>query len=495
MDIQTYLQLRKKVLTLRPKVRESFVKVNLNEDILSQLWYRQSFDRRNLQTIKGEKLTVLSAGEKSIEPFSDFTNAKIIVNDVVYTGDVEIHLNRSDWFKHKHSSKKSANIILHVFYNYDTKKEIKDVKFELCLKEKINVDSINAYTTITETEGLLFGETLCGKALLPKDYDYLEQLVISAAEARLWLKSEEFFRWFIFEHIEEQTLYEEIAEVYGYLNNRDNFLTLARFVPVGKLRKVVKSIPGFKVVEIIESIYFGVAGFLDSTSQDVRNEYVERLSYIWSLVQHQFRKRMKPDQWRYYKTRPVNFPQRRIAALSRTISHFIEFNIHKMLIKFFKNFNEEEVIKHIINIFYQPADGFFANHCSFVSKTFPKEYPLFGEEKVGVIIVNTILPYFLYYARKSKDEKLIDKVFSVYKNLRIVEKNNLVENFVSNIIQYQQYRKYFLSRAMFIQGFIQLYKDFCQPVHQRCENCYLVRILKEKIENVNKTGEVDFIEL
>lgn len=484
MDLNVYLQLRNKALMLKPKVKESFVKQSLTEDVLKELWYKQELDRRNLLTTSGEKLVVLSPGEKHTLALPDFISAKIVVDGKHYEGDVEVHFKRSDWFKHKHSERYS-NIILHVFYDYDTKREIKEVKFEVCLKGRLTVEDVQLYAKLTELDAEFSG-SLCGEILMPKDYNYLEELIIAAAEARLLLKSEVFSRWINFDYTEEQTLYEEMAEVYGYVNNKDNFVKLARLVPIKKLKQVIKSLSGFKPLEVIESIYFGVAGFIDDAIiKQPANCYTDRLVNIWNIVKDKFKKRLSISQWRFYKTRPVNFPQRRIAAFSRTISNFVDFGLHKILKNFLNNFTEEEIIKHLINIFYQPSDGFFARHCSFDSKQFPKEYPLFGEEKVAAIVVNVVLPYYFYHARKNKNETLKQKVISIYKKLKLVEKNTIVEKFVSSIIRYTEYRKYFLSHTMFVQGFLQLYRDFCEPIHGRCEDCYLVRILREKINKLD----------
>jgi len=497
MNKEIYLKLRKESLNNISKVKDegTFEQV-ITEEIVTEVWYRQEFDRRNLETIDSKKIIILSPGEKMTSSVVDFVNAKINVDGKIYTGDVEVHKNRSDWFKHKHSQHQGyENVILHVFYNYDTKKEIKRKNeiFEICLKDKINSEFLylNNENFLPEK---FFMRPKCGE-IVKTDYLFLEKLLSTAAEVRLNLKSEQFDRWFLTKQIEEQILYKKICEVYGYVNNRDNFLLLSRFVPIKKLRKIVKNYPKNLREEIIESIYFGVSGLLDNKELQYfsDNSYPAKLYESWLRLENKFPKRLKKHWWQFYKIRPINYPYRRIAALSKTISNFIEFSIPKILCNFLKNFNETEIINHLMNIFYQPPTGFFAKMCSFTSKAFEKDYPLFGEERVCTILVNVVFPYWIYWSRKQRNKQLYEKVLSIYDKLKLKEKNNLVEQFAKKIIFYPEHRKYFLSIPKFTQGMIQIYKDFCQPVRHNCNSCYLAKILSNP--NLYKKEQFDIIEL
>ena len=56
----------------------------------------------------------------------DFSEAKIKMDNVIWVGNIELHIKSSDWLLHKHSADKNYdNIILHVVWLHD--KEIKDV--------------------------------------------------------------------------------------------------------------------------------------------------------------------------------------------------------------------------------------------------------------------------------------------------------------------------------------------------------------------------------
>ncbi|MFN3550801.1 MAG: DUF2851 family protein [Endomicrobiia bacterium] len=498
MNRDIYLKIRKEQFKkIDNLVKENFFEENLNEKLISEIWYRQEFDKRNLATIDGKKIFVVSSGERNTFIYSNFSKAKILIDGKEYILDVEVNKNRSDWFKHKHNvSLENNKGILHIFYNFDTKRliEAKTI-FELCLKDRINFENLYLFEDLKETKFKELG--LCGDKLSNKDYEYLESLIISAAEARVFLKSEKFFRWFISKQQEEQLLYEQVCEVHGFVNNRDNFLLLAHLVPIKKIRKLVREYSKIKHSEIIESIFFGVGGFYsDLNDKNIVDDYILKLYNFWeNKIKRFFSKTLSKDKWKFYKTRPVNYPYRRISALSKTLANFLEFKINNFLTNLLENFSAKEILSHLNNIFYQPAEGYFSKKCSFTSREFYKPVVLFGKEKVSVLIINVIIPYFIYYSRKKKDENLYSKALEIFKNIKSVEKNNIVIKFSKNLIKSKEHRRYFLSKPIFVQGLLQIYKDFCEPINNRCGDCCLPKIIKKDYIINNDFNRLDFIEL
>ncbi len=493
MDKEVYLQLREKYKKIKPdRVKENISEYSLKEQTIAEIWYKSLFDRRNLTSVDGRKVIIVSVGEYNTVSVPDFVNAKIIVDGKEYSGDVEVHKNRSDWFKHKHHKNSLyKNVILHVFYNNDTRTPVKEDIIELCLKDRINPEFFE------EDSELFYSskESLCGKSIQIKDYNLLEQLILSAAEARLNIKSEQFFCWFKTKTKEEQMLYERICETFGYSNNRDNFLLISKIAPIKKIRKIVKRYRLKEQKIIVDTIFFCVSGLLNR--KDVLEhlpQYYISLKTLWEKeIKKYFKKTIDSSRWRYYKTRPVNYPERRIAALSMFVSKIINVELQKLLLGLIKLKDEKDILVHIKNFLYQPPEGYFAKHCRFGGKEFSREYPLWGMEKVSSLLANVIFPYLVYKSKQTKDEQLYKKVIKIYTLLDIKEKNSIAEKFLSSIILYPEYRKYFLSKNIFIQGLLQIYKDFCEPNRGICKNCFLPEILKYEINQEDKS--IKFLEL
>ena len=89
-------------------------KLNLNESFISRIWENPDY-YKDLKTLYNEPVEVINTGEKNTDAGADFTNAKIKINGVLYSGDVEIHKTLKDWKTHKHKGDKKYNkVILHV---------------------------------------------------------------------------------------------------------------------------------------------------------------------------------------------------------------------------------------------------------------------------------------------------------------------------------------------------------------------------------------------
>ena len=91
----------------------------VTESFLVYLWAYQLINS-NLETVGGEPVLVLSQGKRNNDSGPDFFNAKIKIGETTWAGNVEIHVNSSDWYKHNHQNDPVYdNIILHVVFNND----------------------------------------------------------------------------------------------------------------------------------------------------------------------------------------------------------------------------------------------------------------------------------------------------------------------------------------------------------------------------------------
>ena len=93
----------------------------MKEDFLHYVWQSKQFDFANLTTTQGESLQILHSGNYLQQAGPDFFNAQIIIGNQKWAGNVEIHLNSSDWYLHHHERDENYdNVILHVVWENDT---------------------------------------------------------------------------------------------------------------------------------------------------------------------------------------------------------------------------------------------------------------------------------------------------------------------------------------------------------------------------------------
>jgi hypothetical protein len=92
----------------------------MTEEFLHYIWKYSLFDNYNLIADTGEKIEILNSGFPNTNAGPDFINATIIIDSTKWAGNVEIHINASDWNKHNHTSDKAYdNVILHAVMNND----------------------------------------------------------------------------------------------------------------------------------------------------------------------------------------------------------------------------------------------------------------------------------------------------------------------------------------------------------------------------------------
>ena len=78
----------------------------MTEDLLHYIWKFKRFELNKLQTQEGESIQIINAGTHNKDAGPDFVTAQIKIGDTLWAGNVEIHVNASDWYKHRHQNDK-----------------------------------------------------------------------------------------------------------------------------------------------------------------------------------------------------------------------------------------------------------------------------------------------------------------------------------------------------------------------------------------------------
>lgn len=115
----------------------------MKEDFIYYLWENRLLSK-DLMTVDGETVYVISVGVRNYDSGPDFLDARIRIGKTLWVGHVEMHVNASDWFCHGHQNDDAYNnVILHVVYHNDTERlaiptlEIKG-KFDESIYERYN---------------------------------------------------------------------------------------------------------------------------------------------------------------------------------------------------------------------------------------------------------------------------------------------------------------------------------------------------------------------
>ena len=200
-----------------------------------------------------------------------------------------------------------------------------------------------------------------------------------------------------------------------------------------------------------------MAGFLQATDLDVYQrptaEYVRRLWDRWWPHRDQLQRLILPAKvWRISSTRPVNHPQRRLAALA---------TLAGQLSRLQRASGKSSVAA--ANDFFQMLEHPFWNfHYTLTADPSPKKMALIGESRVADILANVLFPFWL-----AED---ID-AWTEYANLPACLSNRRLETAGTRLFGNDQRRKQFLRTVANQQGLLQIYEDFCMQDNSDCAQC------------------------
>lgn len=490
------------------------------EVILRRIWQEQNFSTEHLSTSDKRSVTILSPGTSNTNAGPDFLNAKISIGKTMFNGDVEIHMTAEEWRSHKHDIDPHYNkVILHVVLTVDplsppartaSRRPIPLLVLHPFLDEKFHRAWASALLSeqASATSSLLckdvnadvpakiilaWLEKLAHERIELKVRRYEERLKQLVDETRQVIR-EPYPRYygnpadipspgndytkkdFSKKDLWEQLLHEGIMEGFGYSRNTKPFLDLARSMRLRMLR----THPLDDTPQMM-AMLFGAAGLLPSReemSDPESRRYVRKLKGIWKTFRPQFRGTvLGTGDWLFFRLRPNNFPTARLAAMCFILPKLFGDESFRRLIRIFKDVSltPKERIRRLFEMFMFEPDEFWKHHYHFKSK---KSSSGNGSQTTGIslgaartndIIVNTIVPIVLLYARIFKDSSIGKNVRTMLNSLPASQENPLTQ-----IIQVQLMgKKGPLNSALLQQGAIQLFRFYCMPA--RCLECAVGR--------------------
>ena len=452
---------------------------NIDEHFVQIVWNEQRFFDFDLKSIDGRSIQVLKPGFWNSDEGPDFVHAELLIDGDLHAGDVEIHINASGWYHHKHHLDPRYNrVILHVVYLND------DINLRTRLQNGKRIPTLEILNRLDAPIGDLFDERkenqetttndcrVTGKTLrietVQSLFDKLgqERLQEKADVMRNQLAGSDF----------EQLLYQGIMEALGYTKNSKSFRELAQRVPLSEIRG--------KSDESIQAILFGVAGLLPSQSQqetewgEEDKRFIERLESIWeSAEQHKNPTCMTAEQWHFAKMRPANYPSRRIPAIAQIISRCQDSLMMDFLplIEGAATANQRDLvrIRHRLQERLTPApSGYWENHSHFAKGIPQRGAALIGATRAADIIVNKLLPITLLWAEQSQSPKLTEAVQRLYDSYPKLQENRTTRRIETQIFNQEQPIKLISPSAKRQQGAIYLNNNFCSS--QLCDLCPII---------------------
>lgn len=412
----------------------------MTEKLLHFIWQFQYFNKANLITQEGEELVILNQGTLNTNQGPDFLLASVKMNNITFVGNIELHINASDWYKHKHSNDENYNnVILHVVWNYDKPLVVKNIIIPtLELKTLVAKVLLQRYQSLMEFTTKIPCQTFLPALTSIGWMSWKERLAAERLENKateiLQLFQESKQHW-------EETFWWLLAANFGIKINQQVFKEIAQTIPVQVLAKHKNQ------MQQLEALLFGQANFLNEKPTD---EYTTLLQKEFQFLQHKYKLKKVNAKVLFLRMRPASFPTIRLAQLAMLIHNSSHL---------FSKIKELKTVEEVKLLFDITANDYWHYHYKLGEKTdyAPKHL---GSQMVDNILINTIVPVLFAYGWYNKEESYKTKAIQWLQQIS-AEKNT--------IIKYWQTAEIAIQSAFDTQALLQLDKNYCKQL--KCLEC------------------------
>ncbi len=414
----------------------------LSEKLLHFIWRYQRYDFQNLITETGQNLQIIQVGQLNTNAGPDFLEAKIQINEILWAGNIEIHIKSSDWLQHNHEQNPDYNnVILHVVWEND--KEIVRENGQniptLSLKNKVENRLLSDYQSLMNNPAPIPCFSQFEKINNITKMLMLEKILVNRLERKaeivLNLLNENNGDW-------EETTYQLLARSMGFGLNSMQFEQLAKLVPLKIIQKHNNNILS------IEALLFGTAGLID---QPV-DEYSTNLKkeFLFLKAKYKIDHTIGGFEWKFMRLRPANFPTVRIAQFSQIVKNT------RSLFSYFIMFDNLDNLKKMLAT--QPTT-YWKSRVKF-GESSNEKYIGIGKATIENLIINTVVPILVAYSMAKNEPEYIEKAIGIIEKLK--PENNKITRFWETLN--------LSSKSAFdSQALIELYNEYC--LKKQCLNC------------------------
>jgi hypothetical protein len=246
----------------------------------------------------------------------------------------------------------------------------------------------------------------------------------------------------------EDALYILLCRNFGFKINNDAFELLGKTLPYSILKKYADN-----PIQV-EALLFGAAGFLDELFED---KYPKQLQNEFEFLKHKHQLiPLKKQNWKFSKTRPINFPTIRISQLAHIISK--QKSLYHLI-------EQKPGLKTIKLFFDSEPHVYWKTHFKFDVES-EESTKLLGETAFHSIIINTIVPYLFFMSTHNLHNDYMEYALDLLSQLP-AEVNTKTKEFTKLGIKTEN--------ALESQAQIQLFDTLCTK--KMCLQCHVAEFL------------------
>ena len=413
--------------------------------LMHYIWANRILPKEKLSTTGGESIKIINTGQCDKKE-SVFHDARLIIGNKEWSGNVVLHHKSSDWEKELRRNKGTyKNVILHVTHEDDIETMRPHGEFIHQLKIEYPDDVAREYNDAANNIPLQCAGTIARMEEI-KLHSCLSRLLVERIEDKARrieaLHKECDQRW-------DDTLFKLLARNFGFgVQSRvfEEWGSTLNMQALGKHRNNILQ---------IEAIFFGQAGLLDEKSippyylkEAKESKYYNELTREYKFLSSKFNlKTLDCSIW----GGGCATPHLRIARLAKLYAS------EELSLSSIAGCNTISELRRLLQA--QP-DGYWRYHLQFGGTETTGTAPLKNSHS-DLLIINTIAPLLFTYGKHRKEEHLCSKAEDFLYSLRR-EENGITRRWAQKGVT--------VSCAADTQALIQLQKEYCDK--QRCSDCH-----------------------
>lgn len=429
-------------LPLRANCRNS-----MPEALLHYIWQSRLFMPYPQVTTDGRRVEVLSVGQHNLHAGPDFTNVRLRICNrsdepslfpqeyVELAGNVEMHVESSDWYRHRHNEDKAYDsVLLHVVRHAD--KPVCTTTGKPILQLELNYpqpeDYISRMLQAAKQMDSPAATHPCARQLLAEPLLLTDGWKQTLLNMRLHCKTESIHRVLQLSHNDwEQALYITLAHQMGFHVNGVPMEMLALATPLPVIRKHRNDI------QQIEALLLGQAGLLSEEDDAAWLREYRFMQAKFNLTP------IDGTVWKRARMRPPNQPVVRIRQFAQILCQQ-DFLLSQIL--------ELTDLDDLRRLFSGAG---------------------MGKESVDILLINVVVP--MKYAHRQQEQAiaLLERIPA--ENNRVIRQWKMLGQRVEN--------------AADTQALLHLFMTYCQQ--EKCINCEVAYQIFLAYENNTASGGKD----
>ena len=418
--------------------------LKISEAFLHFIWKTKQFAQDDLTTSNGQPVQIINWGTYNTDGGPDFSHAKIIIEETIWIGHVELHVQGSDWFRHKHHLDKAYNnVILHVVWVHDKMAYTQNENAipTIAVKMRINASLINKYEKLKNSKSWIPCASLISGVKKITVNSWLDRLMVARLNRKV-NEVEELMRYTKGDF--ERSFFILFMKYFGMKVNRTAFKELGMRVSPLVLYKYNGSLLN------CEAMLFGQGGFLEDPILD---EYSKELRDTFLFMKKKHRMQVLELGWKYLRMRPTNFPSFRLAQFAAIISQRP---------KLFSDCLEVSTVDSLKKLLTVQMSMYWSEHYRLGHKSNSKISPGPGLQFIRTLAINVVVPFQYFFGRYTGNVAMETKAFIFLRSMK-AEKNTVIKNWGAlNLIA---------SDAADSQALLELKQSYCDK--KRCLECRL----------------------